>query len=131
MKKYIYNFGFILISFFFIGILGQCKKDNGGSKKFDFNFPEISSIDSSVYNEIKKTCEAYWDLSNMIDTTFEIKADQGEYVVQCEGYMYNRLYIFLLRVDKNGKLIWWGRWSKKNYLNIIALQTNWPKEFII
>jgi hypothetical protein len=81
MKKYMYYIELTLISIFIIGLLGQCKKDNGGSKKFDFNFPEITNIDSSVYNEIKKTCEAYWDLSKMIDTTFEIRVYVDEYAV--------------------------------------------------
>jgi len=75
----------------------------------EFNFPKINSIDSNVYDEIKITCEKYWDLNNMEDSTFEIYQDGDEYSVECEGYFEDQLYHFVIRVDKNGKWINDGR----------------------
>lgn len=108
-----FNVGLLLIYIFSVGIFGQCQKNNDESNNSDFNFPEITNIDSSVYNEIKITCETYWDLSKMIDTTFQIKVEGDEYVVQCEGYIEDLRYIFVIRVDKNGQWINDGRILKE------------------
>ncbi len=94
----------ILLMFLFsVGSLSQCHKND--DEFSDFTFPEISEIDSGVYEEIKNTCEEYWDLNNMIDSTFEVTVDFDEFIVKCEGYIDDILYVFYLRVDKDGKWI--------------------------
>ena len=99
-------FLFLLNLFLFI----QC--DKNAIQKSDeptFNFPEIDFIDSDVYAEIKETCRTYWDLSKMIDDTFEIKKAGDEYSVHCDGNSEGKLYHFIIRVDKDGKWINDGR----------------------
>ena len=112
MKKNLLNKIPILFGFLSVFLFAQCQKDNEEANS-SFTFPEITNIDSSVYNEIKITCEKYWDLGKMIDSTFVIKTEGDEYVVQCEGYSENKLYIFVIRVDKNGKWINDGRTLKE------------------
>jgi hypothetical protein len=112
MKKHSFYCLIILIGILNLNLFVRCQKDTEESKNSKFNFPEITNIDSSVYNEIKKTCEKYWDLDKMIDTTFKIIAEGDEYVVQCEGYLDGKLYLFIIRVDKNGKWINDGRSPK-------------------
>ncbi len=92
----------ILVGFLSIFLFTQCHKEN---EKASFTFPEITNIDSSVYDEIKITCKKCWDLDKMIDSTFEIRVAGDEYVIQCEGYSENQIYIFWIRVDSNGKWI--------------------------
>lgn len=100
------NISFYLVLFFFLSLFCQCERSNLESDKYSiFNFPEIDNIESSVYNEIKITCETYWNLSDMIDTTFEIITYRDEYAVHCDGYLDGELYQFVIRVDKNGKWI--------------------------
>ena len=79
-----------------------------------FQFPEINSIDSAIYDEIKETCRTYWDLNEMIKDTFEIRKDKTEYSIHCDGYSEGKLYHFVIRVDKNGKWINDGRSLKKS-----------------
>ena len=79
-----------------------------------FQFPEINSIDSAIYYEIKKTCRTYWDLDEMIKDTFEIRKDDTEYSIHCDGYSEGKLYHFVIRVDKNGKWINDGRSLKQS-----------------
>jgi len=79
----------------------------------EFQFPNIDWIDPTVYNEIKKTCRAYWDLNNMIEDTFEIKIKEGiGYVIDCDGYLEEMLYRFSILVDESGKWINDGRTLK-------------------
>ena len=77
-------------------------------------FPEISSIDSAIYDEIKKTCRTYWNVDEMIKDTFEIRKNDTEYSIHCDGYSEGKLYHFVIRVDKNGKWINDGRSLKKS-----------------
>jgi len=93
----------IVSSFIFI----KCDKKNEDDSKF--NFPEIENIDLQVYKEIQKTCEAYWDLENMIDSTFEIISDGDEFSVHCDGNLSGELYHFVIRTDSDGKWINDGR----------------------
>jgi len=78
-----------------------------------FQFPEINSIDSVIYDEIKETCRTYWDLNEMTKDSFEIRKDKMEYLIHCDGYSEGKFYHFVIRVDKNGKWINDGR-SLKN-----------------
>ena len=84
------------IALCFITLFCQCEKKESEDS---FIFPEIENIDQAVYNEIQKTCNSYWDLSNMIDTTFQIVQDRDEYYVTCDGFVDEVLYLFYLRVD--------------------------------
>ena len=93
----------IVISLIFV----QCDKENNDDTMF--NFPLIENIDTQVYDEIKKTCETYWDLNIMIDTTFEIISDGDEFSVHCDGNLGGHLYHFVIRTDKYGKWINDGR----------------------
>ena len=105
MKKYRFSFYllYLIISALFLFVI--CEVDKNSDNKEEFNFPEIDYIDSQVYNEIKITCEIYWDLSNMIDTTFKIIEEGYEYAIHCDGYLDGQLYHFAIRADKNGKWI--------------------------
>jgi hypothetical protein len=87
----------------------ECEIDQNSDNKQEFNFPEIDYIDLPVYNEIKRTCETYWDLSHMIDSTFKIIEDRNEYLVECDGYLKGQLIHFVIRTDENGKWINDGR----------------------
>lgn len=95
----------LLVVTSFISI--KCDKENEDDTTF--NFPEIESIDSQVYEEIKKTCESYWDLNNMIDSTFEIIIDADEFTVHCDGILDGQLYHFVIRTDSDGEWINDGR----------------------
>lgn len=88
-------------------IFVQCEEENNDDTMF--NFPLIENIDTQVYDEIKKTCETYWDLNIMIDTTFEIIRDGDEFSVHCDGNLGGHLYHFVIRTDKYGKWINDGR----------------------
>jgi hypothetical protein len=85
---------------------------DNGTHKCNFNFPAIENIDATVYAEMKKTCERYWDLCLMIDSTFSVHIDLPlpEYAIHCYGYGEdNRYSLFWIRVDKDGKWINDGR----------------------
>jgi hypothetical protein len=69
----------------------------------------MDQIDSQVYSVIRKTCGIYWDLSTMIDSTFEILIYPDGYAIQCDGTINEQLYQFVIRVDKEGKWINDGR----------------------
>lgn len=96
----------ILIS---IVLFASCETDRGLNRKEGFNFPPIDSIDSQVYNQIKSTCETYWDLDTMIASTFQIIKDGDEYSVECDGYIDAQLYHFVIRTNQNGNWINDGR----------------------
>src|SRR4030042_2814735 len=98
------NITIYLIITCFMTLFCQCEDQNKGSEEL-FNFPEIEHIDPTVYDEIKRTCEEYWDLSIMIDSTFEIYPEGNEYSVYCDGYLDEVLYQFVIRVDEYGKWI--------------------------
>lgn len=105
----------VVTSFIFI----KCDKEN--ETDTTFIFPVIEYIDSLVYEEIKQTCEKYWDLNNMIDSTFEIISDADEFSVHCDGLIENQLYHFVIRTDSKGKWINDGRSiieKSDNYLDI-------------
>ena len=72
--KTILNTSLIFLFFLILCFSIQC--DKKGIQKSEepstFHFPEIDFIDPDVYDEIKKTCRTYWDLSKMIDSTFNI-----------------------------------------------------------
>jgi hypothetical protein len=87
----------------------QCENNTDSDDQSIFIFPEIENIGTSIYDEIKKTCETYWDLSRMFDTTFEIINNSNEYLINCEGKIDGVLYQFFIRVDKYGKWINDGR----------------------
>lgn len=98
-RKYI----ILLFIIFSVSLLYQC--EDGNINNTAFKFPEISFLDPPVYDEIKLTCEEYWDLSQMNDNSFEVKADGDEYSVNCEGNINGELYQFVIRVDSMGKWI--------------------------
>ena len=116
MKKstIILNISLIFLFFLNLCLLSQCEKNviQKSEEPSTFHFPEIDFIDSDVYDEIKKTCRTYWDLTKMIDDTFEITKDVDEYSINCDGYSEGKLYHFVIRVDKNGKWINDGRTLK-------------------
>ena len=85
----------------------KCDMENEDDIKF--NFPSIENIDTRVYDEIKKTCDTYWDLNMMIDTTFEIISDGDEFSVHCDGDFEGHLYHFVIRTDQYGEWINDGR----------------------
>jgi hypothetical protein len=113
MKKDKFNFTLIFFYILFISLFSQCKKNGKDLNVSNFNFPEIAYIDSTIYEVIKVTCDKYWDLNKMIDSTFKVLVEGDEYVIQCDGYVDNQLYLFVIRVDKNGKWINDGRSVRK------------------
>jgi len=94
----------LVITSFFYTACDKEKEDN-----IIFNFTSSENIDSKVYEQIKNTCETYWDLENMIDSTFEIISDGDEYSVHCDGMLDGKLYHFVIRMDSNGNWINNGR----------------------
>jgi hypothetical protein len=48
----------------------------------------------------------------MIDSTFNIIQDGNEYLILCDGFLDEKLYLFLIRTDKNGNWINDGRTLK-------------------
>jgi len=75
----------------------------------EFEFPRINNIDSLVYLEIQKTCDAHWDLGSMEATTFVINSYTNEYAVYCAGSLNNQYYWFIIHADNNGKWLSDGR----------------------
>jgi hypothetical protein len=113
-----------LISLLVVATILFVKCDEDNEENTIFNFPSIENIDAQVYEEIKKTCDTYWDLNNMIDTTFEIISDADEYSVHCDGIIEGKLYHFVIRVDKFGKWINSGRSiiiTSDNFIDIIHM----------
>jgi hypothetical protein len=105
---------FVGFSIFCISCQGEKTIPQKTEEPALFQFPEISSIDSAIYDEIKETCRTYWNLDEMIKDTFEIRKDKTEYSIHCDGYSEGELYHFVVRVDKNGKWINDGRSLKKS-----------------
>ena len=98
-----------LISLLLVSTFLFVKCDKDDEDAVTFCFPSIENINTEVYNEIKKTCETYWDLNIMIDTTFEIIGDGDEFSVHCDGIIDGQFYHFVIRTDKYGKWINDGR----------------------
>ena len=92
---------FMIIVFCILSCIRE--KDAMGISKA-FHFPDRYNSNQTVYNQIKQTCAERWDLSQMIDNTFEIIQDNDEYLLHCDGYSEGKLYHFVIRVDKYG--IW-------------------------
>lgn len=109
MKKYKLDLSLIFFLIISLSLFIQCNSDKETADQPDFTFPEIDNIDSQVYDEMKLTCETYWDLSIMIDSTFEIIKDGEEYAIHCDGIIDGVLYQFVIRVDKEGRWINDGR----------------------
>lgn len=105
MKKSLFKIKLISLLVITALLFVKCDKEND----ITFNFPSIENIDTQVYDEIKKTCETYWDLNSMIDTTFEIISDGDEFSIHCDGIIDGQLYHFVIRTDKHGKWINDGR----------------------
>jgi len=118
VKKSITSLILTIVFVSFAILYPSCQSEKTTRQKTEesalFQFPEISSIDSAIYDEIKKTCRTYWDLDEMIKDTFEIRKDDTEYSIHCDGYSEGKLYHFVIRVDKNGKWINDGRSLKKS-----------------
>jgi len=72
MKKYRIRFCLFYLIIIVLILYVNCEIDKNAYKNEEFVFPEIDYIDSNVYDEIKITCETYWNLSDMIDSTFKI-----------------------------------------------------------
>ena len=75
-------------------------------------FPDIPSVDKTVYDNIKKTCGERWQLEKMQMDTFEVILDRDGYLVKCDGIEDDELYQFVIRVDRNGNWINDGRTKK-------------------
>ncbi|MBC8182645.1 hypothetical protein H8E88_16215 [candidate division KSB1 bacterium] len=113
MRKSKTSFILAVIFLYFLVLSLSCKDDKTVNQNTEeFQFPKIDWIDQSVYNQIKETCRTYWDLNQMIAKTFEIRKDSMEYTIQCDGYLKGNLYIFAIRVDKNGNWLNDGRTLK-------------------
>jgi hypothetical protein len=82
----------------------QCD-ENANPADDVFNFPRIDYIDAHVYRAIKNTCRTRWDLSQMIDSTFQIIDYEDEFSVHCDGISDEQLYHFVIRTDKDGEWI--------------------------
>lgn len=91
----------VLISF--LGLFSQCDKKEE-VQPAQFTFPVNQTIDASLYAEMKKTCQAHWDLNQMIDTSFRVVKDGVEYLIHCDGYLNGGYYTFEIITDENG--IW-------------------------
>ena len=75
-------------------------------------FPDVPSIDRTVYDNIKQTCGERWQLDKMKMDTFELIPDRDGYVVKCDGIEDDELYHYVIRVDTNGNWINDGRTKK-------------------
>ena len=82
--------------------------------KLTVSFPEMSSIDSSVYKNIQKTCSERWNLKKMKMDTFNVRPDQDEFVVECDRIEEGKLYRWVIRANSEGKWINDGRAKKNN-----------------
>jgi hypothetical protein len=98
-------FRLLYLSIVSLCLFTQCKKDKNSSDQTEFNFPIIGYVDTQVYSEIKKTCETYWDLSIMTDSTFVIISYIDEYAIHCNGQLDGQVYSFVIRTNLNGKWI--------------------------
>ena len=97
---------YLVFVFIFLLLCLSCNDEKTITEPtYQFQFPDISSINTNVYAEIKKTCNERWDLDQMNEDTFEIIKDNDEYVINCDGYIESALYKFTIRTDKNGKWI--------------------------
>ena len=105
MKKYRIRFCLFYLIIIVLILYVNCEIDKNAYKNEEFVFPEIDYIDSNVYDEIKITCETYWNLSDMIDSTFKIIEYEDGYSIHCDGYLDSQLYHYAIRTDKNGKWI--------------------------
>jgi hypothetical protein len=72
-------------------------------------FPDLPSVDKTVYDNIKKTCGERWQLEKMKMDTFEVIPDRDGYLVKCDGIEDDELYHFVIRVGSNGNWINDGR----------------------
>lgn len=84
-------------------VFAKCDKEN--EDRTNFNFPDIENINLHIYEEIQKTCDTYWELEDMIDSTFEIVIDGDGFIVHCDGNINGELYHFEIRTDDTGKWI--------------------------
>ena len=75
-------------------------------------FPELPSIDRTVYEQIQKTCSERWQLDKMKMDTFNVRPDRDEYVVECEEIVDGELYRCVIRVNSAGEWINDGRGKK-------------------
>lgn len=76
-------------------------------------FPDMPSIDNTVYENIKKTCAQCWQLEKMKMDTFKVVPQGDEYVVECDGIVDGELYRSVIRANASGQWINDGR-AKKN-----------------
>jgi len=117
MKTKIFITGFLFFFAFSSIVFIGCQKDSDvdelvdeeGKEELEFEFPRINNIDSLVYLEIQKTCDAHWDLGSMEATTFVINSYTNEYAVYCAGSLNNQYYWFIIHADNNGKWLSDGR----------------------
>jgi len=75
-------------------------------------FPDMPSLDVTVYSNIKETCRERWQIEMMKMDTFKVVPDRDAYLVECEGVEDGELYSCTIRVDRNGKWINDGRIKK-------------------
>jgi hypothetical protein len=75
-------------------------------------FPDLPSVDKTVYDNIKKTCGERWQLERMNMDTFEVIPEEDGYLVKCDGIEGGELYHYVIRVDSNGNWINDGRTKK-------------------
>lgn len=110
----------LLLLLSMIILITSCQKDDDGEEMEDeeeeeviFEFPNLTYVDSLVYQEMINTCESKWDLSLMEESTFTVVVYIDKYVVNCVGVDGNRYYWFLIEFDLEGNVLSEG---KKDYL---------------
>jgi len=85
----------------------------------------IVTLDPTVYAEIKKTSETHWNLSQMIETTFNVDKNGVEYLIQCDGFLNGGYYTYTILTDEN------GQW-KSNSKNLVPSKSYgydlWPEK---
>lgn len=108
--------------------------------KQNLAFLSFDYVDTQVYSEIKKTCELYWNLNIMTDSTFVVISYIDEYAIYCDGQLDGQVYSFVLRTNLNGKWINDDRTinntqgksffelDKLNQLKLLGIKDFWNKE---
>ena len=104
MKKR-FPIGFLTLLFFCLMLFTRCEKEQVVEDPAGFHFPEVNYVFPHVYDEMKKTCTAHWDLSQMTDSTLVVLSYLEGYEIHCNGQSEGQPYDFVMVTDLQGRWI--------------------------
>lgn len=97
-----FPFGFLYLLIICGMLFARCEKDQVMDDPAGFHFPELNYVFPQIYDEMKKTCTARWDLNLLTDSTLVVLSYLEGYEIHCNGHSEGQAYDFVIITNLQG-----------------------------